>query len=150
MKYSEKQIRRAAEETGIAPSTCERFVEILIELNPPKVKKDPDECFGDFKEYWLKEFPQFKLEFNGASAKALNSIIGKCRKWLLASQRVDSKEKMLAMFAYLIAYVKRTSHWVSGKGLNVWDQKLIEIFTEMFNGKRITKVPSTRERINSL
>ena len=145
-KWSEKQIREVASHVGIP---CDQLIDQMNEKYPVKSKKVPDECFSDFKEQWLKAFPQFKLEFNGASAKALNSIIHKCRQWLMAGEKDHSRERVNAMFAYSIAYIKRENHWVINKGLNVWDQKWIELLSEMFAGKKM-KPLSTREKINQL
>lgn len=119
----------------------------------PKIagaKTEVLEEYHDFVRIWTEAYPD--LGFSGLDGKKIKSLIGQTKAYLLAGGREPTKEATIAMFAYVVAYLKREGGWYNGKDLSIIDSKYRTIIFEIKNGKQ-TSTPrkrSVREIINSL
>ncbi len=111
-------------------------------------KKKTEPCYAEVVAVWCESYPL--LGFNAASGKCINDIISKTRTVMTGRGKEATCEAIVNSFKYVIAYVKRERHFCDGKPLTTWNSQYLSIVHEIANGKRTTKTPTTRERINSL
>lgn len=111
-----------------------------------------DECYQAYVDLWIKEYPA--LGFSGASGKMIKLIIAQGRKWIKAGGKDDTRERVIGLFGYVIAYVKQANHFCNNKPLTTWNGQYLSIIAEISSGKRggkqLNKADETREFLNSI
>lgn len=112
--------------------------------------KPVDECYTGFVKQWCEAYPE--LQFDGISGKVINRMVVKTRNHILGKNEVPTKESVESMFSYILAYVKRVSHWVHGKPITTFDTQFTSVIFEITNGKQQKQTPasSARDYINNL
>lgn len=118
-------------------------------------KVDPA-LYSAFVKSWMEAFPS--LGFNKTSGAKIKEMIATCIAIVNERDKLQGNphnltmnERILGIFDYIIAYVKRTNHWCNGKSITTFESKLREIYTEIINGKRVTNSKvSARDAINAL
>jgi hypothetical protein len=130
------------------------ILNLLFPEDMPAKKKEVDPCYPEFVRVWCEEYPE--LRFNATSGKKIKELILDT-KWRmrLRGKHVEAEDvsKVTAAFKYVIAYVKRSNHFVNRKPITTFQGQYLSIITEIESGKTglITKnKPSTRDIINSL
>lgn len=114
-----------------------------------KKEKTVDPAFPEFVRIWVEAYPD--LGFSPVDGKKIKSLIDKTKKYLVAGGKECTTEAALAMFQYVVNYLKRGDTWFAGKDLAVIDSKYLSLIFEIKNGKqRTSKAPSARDIINSL
>lgn len=111
-----------------------------------------DECYQAYIDLWLKEYPS--LGFNGVSGRMIKLIIAQGRKWIRAGGKEDTRERVLGLFGYVIAYVKKENHFCNNKPLTTWNGQYLSIIAEISSGKQggkqLNKSDETREFLAGL
>jgi len=99
-----------------------------------KKATETDECYVDFVDAWCKQYPD--LGFNAVAGTKIKSMIKHTKDRLKASGKEPTKEAAVAMFQYILAYVKREGHWVHGKPITTFDQHYNSVVREIKEGKQ--------------
>jgi hypothetical protein len=112
----------------------------LTPEKPSKKKKEAkpaDECYADFVKMWCEAYPD--LGFDGVAGKKVKALIKRTRERLTDAGKVADRESVNAAFAYVLAYVKRTDHFVHGKPITTFDQQYNSVVREIKEGKPAKK-----------
>lgn len=161
-KFSEKGetiiTETTTETTSVEPEGS--FQETLFEGSNPsndkpkketraRAKKEVPPEYPDFVRIWTEAYPD--LGFSALDGKKIKSLIGQTKAYLLAGGKEDTKEAVVAMFAYVVNYLKKDGGWYNGKDLSIIDSKYRTIIFEIKNGKSKStpKKQSPRDYINS-
>ena len=115
----------------------------------PKSIHPPDTAYPEFVRIWTEAYPE--LGFDGLSGRKIKSLISQTKAILRENDKTDDSEAAKNLFSYILAYMKRSGHWLHGKSITVVDSKYREIYFEIKNGKTpAAKKQSARDYINSL
>ncbi len=121
--------------------------EVLKESKKNK-KGEPDEFYPAFVQEWTQAYPE--LGFDGISGKKIKSLITKTNAYLTNSGKEVTLHNSVNMFLYILAYVKRVSHFCHGKPMTTFESQYLSIIFEIKNGKSTgQKKQSARDYINS-
>lgn len=102
--------------------------------------------YKDFVKIWTEAYPE--LGFNALSGRKIKSLISTAKAILRENNKEDTVEAAAYQFQYVLAYMKRTGHWLHGKSITVVDSKYREIYFEIKNGKpRTAKKESASDYI---
>lgn len=120
---------------------------------PQKKKKETapaDEFYPLFVKAWCDRYPE--LGFNAISGVKIKSIVNHTKTYLKNGDKPQTPEQGLAMFEYVLEYVKRVNHFCHGKPITTFDSQYLSIIFELKNGKSTgaPKKQSAREWANSL
>lgn len=115
-----------------------------------KEKKAVDESYKDFVQVWTQEFPI--LGFNDVSGEKIKSIINDTRQYAHSKGKMGTREELVGMFQYVIAYVKRERHWACGKDISTFASKYRSIIYEINHGRpqQTTKRVDAFDYVNNL
>jgi hypothetical protein len=108
-----------------------------------------DLAYPEFVRIWTEAYPE--LGFDALSGRKIKSLISQTKAILRENNKPDDPEAAKNLFAYILAYMKRSGHWLHGKSITVVDSKYREIYFEIKNGKKqpTAKKQSARDYINS-
>lgn len=109
-----------------------------------------DECYQEYVKIWTEAYPA--LGFNAVGGKVIKSMIASGRKWIKDNGKDDTRERVLKLFEFVIAHVKKENHFCHNKPLTTWNGQYLSIIAEIKNGKqrKPTKSDETREFLDSL
>lgn len=111
-----------------------------------------DECYQAYVDMWVKEYPM--LSFNGVSGRMIKLIIAQGRKWIKAGGKEDTRERVIGLFGYVIAYVKQANHFCNNKPLTTWNGQYLSIIAEISSGKqanrKLSRADETREFLENI
>lgn len=116
-----------------------------------KKEKPADPCYRLFVKAWTEAYPV--LGFSAVAGAKIKAMIKSTRDIhrLRHPDTVPGDGEISGMFEYVLAYVKRTNHWIHGKDITTFEGKYRSVIEEIRNGKRTGQnKPSTREIIDSL
>lgn len=124
--------------------------------NPSPKKKQkkesvrPDEFYPLFVKAWCDRYPE--LGFNAVSGVKIKSLVNHTKNYLSNGDKPQTPERALAMFEYVLEYIKRVNHFCHGKPITTLDSQYLSIIFELKNGKSTqpSKKQSAREWANSL
>ncbi len=121
--------------------------EVLKESKKNK-KGEPDEFYPAFVQEWVLAYPE--LGFDGISGKKIKSLITKTNAYLTNSGKEVTVHNSVNAFLYVLAYIKRVSHFCHGKPITTFESQYLSIIFEIKNGKSTgPKKQSARDYINS-
>lgn len=122
-----------------SPQMAEQAEEIAEQLIDSK--KYASEIYKSFVEKWTQQYRE--LGFDAVSGKKIKMMIEKTRKDIVDRNEAPTRQRMVGMFEYVLAYVKREGHFVHGKPITTFDQQYLSVIFEIRNGKPQQKKKSS-------
>jgi len=115
-----------------------------------KIKKGgaTDEFYPAFAQKWIEAYPE--LGFDGISGKKIKSLISKTNAYLTNSGKEVTVQNSVNAFLYVLAYVKRVSHFCHGKPITTFESQYLSIIFELKNGKTTSKPGNTRDILRNI